>query len=249
MNNLKMIRVKQKIGSSALVFAYVMINIRTKKTGYTETQTVEVTPIIKDELLGTQTLNTEVSVQAPIGEKSNKFIATADAQREVVTIAAGSRMMITANIRDKGIGTFAMNEIIRWMIIRYPNYMVDVIKISRADIPKDEERFRAIEFFKNFGFRFNEDPSSPSEGTIETALCMNLHEHLNRSKVEEIDISKFIRELLRERYVIEETIKNQGRIIQEQKVYRTKTEKDRFVNTLINIMAVMAILFLLFYLR
>lgn len=248
MNNIKLIRVKQKIGAGDRVFAYVMVNVRTKKHGYSETISVDVTPIIKDELLS-GVPDDDPSKASPLDDKTNRFTATADANRETVTIAAGSRMMIGSSIRDKGVGTFALNEIIRWMIVKYPNYMVDVINVSSTFLPNEEDRKRAVNFFSNFGFDFKESQGLDYEGTMEAVLCMNLHEHLNRSKIDEIDISKFIRELLRERYMIEETIKNQGRLLQEHEVFRHKAEKDKFVSVLINILTVMGILFLLFYLK
>ncbi|GAB1535191.1 hypothetical protein ADMFC3_08220 [Geovibrio sp. ADMFC3] len=247
MNNIKLIRVKQKVGSGVRVFAYVLVNVRTKKHGYSETISVDVTPIIKDELLS-GVPEEDLSKTTPLDDKTNRFIATADANRETVTIAAGPRMMLGSSIRNKGVGTFALNEIIRWMIVKYPNYMLDVINISSSFLPDKDDRKRSVHFFSNFGFNFKES-GSEYEGTMEAVLCMNLHEYLNRGKIDEIDISKFIRELLRERYMIEETIKNQGRLIQEHEVFRHKAEKDKFTSVLINILIVMSALFLLFYLR
>lgn len=249
MNTLKLIRVKQKLAAGERIFAYAMVHIRTKRQAYSETITVDVTPIVKDELISSN--STEENSKSPtLEEKTNRFSATADANSETITIAAGNRMVIGRNIRDKGIGTFALNEIVRWMIVKYPNYMIDIIDISQHVTPDKDDRKRAVHFLSNFGFDFKESTKSGAfEGVMEAALSMNLREYINRSKVDEIDIGKFIKELLKERYRIEEILKTQGRLIQENTVVINKSEKQKFVSVLINILLALGAVFALFYLK
>lgn len=249
MNSTKLIRVKQRVGGNDRIFAYVMLNVRTAKHGYSETLTVDITPIVKDELIA-GVPDSDASKKSDItDEKNNRLSATADANSETVTIAAGSRMLIGQSIRNRGIGTFALNEIIRWMIIKYPNYMVQPIEVSSRITPDRDDLARATAFFANFGFKFKENTHNSSEGMMEAALCMNLRQYVNRAKVDEIDIAKFIKELLRERYAIEETLKSQGRLVQEQRVSVEKSERAKFFSMLMNVLIFVGALFMLFYLR
>jgi hypothetical protein len=249
MNSTKLIRVKQRVGGNDRIFAYVMLNVRTTKHNYSETITVDVTPIVKDELIAGVPENDSIKKSDITDDKNNRFSATADVNSETITIAAGPRMHISSNIRNRGIGSFALNEIIKWMIVKYPNYMVQPIDISSSVTPDKEDLTRATAFFSNFGFRFKPSASSEIEGVMETALCMNLRQYTNRNKVDEIDIPKFIRELLRERYAIEEALKSQGRLVQEQRVTVEKSERTKFLSMVTNVLIFLGALFLLFYLK
>ncbi|WP_022850589.1 hypothetical protein [Limisalsivibrio acetivorans] len=250
MKTTKLIRAKQKLpGDRERVFAYCMITTVTQKMERSESISVEILPIVKDELISNNDEFGEKTQQEEFNREKhvNRFSARADYASEIITITHGAKMMLNENIRGYGIGTFAFNEIIRWMIMRYPNYLIDSIHLNFLDVPTESARERAVRFLENFGFRFEFDKGSNEKGRFNVPLALNLHEHHNRTKVDELDIAMFIRQLLIERYQMEDRLRNQTAVHNRQEKYMDVMDKDKFISILLNVVGALVLLMLFIY--
>ncbi len=112
-------------------------------------------------------------------------------------------LFLDKNLRNRGIGTFAFNELIVWLRENFQEYSITPFDFVTGDNMEDDEREIRNKFLENFGFTLGFTDITQRNGTMKAKKPSLLKSYTNNEKLEEVDIEKFFFNLLNERNKLE----------------------------------------------
>lgn len=197
---LKLVRVKDSAGSNSRVFGNIVLVMKHYKEGDMEMMLVRIVPVssvsIKQIKQQASSANSQLSI--------NKVYALVNHRANSIEFGPSQGMFLDDVLRNKGIGTFALNEIIVWLRENFQDYSISPFDIVTPESASDEEdKDRRNKFLENFGFTLGFTDVTQRSGTLKAKKPSLLKSYVNNEKIDEIDIEQYFFNLLGEKSKIE----------------------------------------------
>ena len=205
--NLKLIRVADSNSKNAL-FGSILVTIRRHTEGNKEIIQVKVTPLSASAASVAASSATEkLSI--------NKFEATVNHSDRTIAFGPSHGVQIEEALQNKGIGTFAMNELIEILKKTAKTYTVIPFEIMVSEDFTLAQKERVVAFMGKFNINFSFTDADQRAGYMTSPPPQQLISYYNQSKVQEMDVEKFFFQIIADR------VKN------ESEISHLKHEVDR----------------------
>lgn len=196
---LKLVRVKETAGSNTRLFGNIVFSMKHYKEGDSEIMLVRIIPISSNAARPIKSTSGNASDQLSI----NKIYALVNHRSNSIEFGPTQGLFLDKNLRNKGIGTFAFNELIMWLRENFQEYSITPFDFVTGDNVEDDEREMRNKFLENFGFTLGFTDVTQRNGTMKAKKPSLLKCYTNTEKLEEVDIEKFFFNLLNERNKLE----------------------------------------------
>ena len=197
-NNLRLIRVIESSGKSRFV-ANILISVRHIKDGSQEMFSVLIQP-----LTATAAILRKEADRLSI----NKFEASVNHMDRTINLGPLNGVQIEESLRDRGIGTYALNELIVALRNCCPNYTFNPYEITLPAETTPEVRERLLTFLSKFNIAMGFSDIEQRVGTIRAGQPQQLISHYNVEKIQEMNLEEFIFQMVGERYKNDNEITN-----------------------------------------
>jgi len=220
--DVKLIKAKKKSSAdSEMLLGYILLELKARKTNSSDEFIIDINPIqakTKDEIIIDGALSE--------AKTTNRFAVILDQTTGNARLQAGSKMMLSENLRGSGIGSYAFSEIISWLKSNYPEAGMDDVIFYFHDVRNKNERERLLNFYEKFGFEFNFNEDSLNEGILSCEGVGSLKTYVKPDKIKELDIAAFIGSVLHDRISLENEIKRMEDTVSKANQYMGKYNKD-----------------------
>ncbi len=199
---LRLLRVLEPTGSGLRVFGNVLISERHYKEDENELLSYTITPLHGNlnALLNLKhaTTNDKLSI--------NKISVTVNHRMNSIDFGPMQGIFIEESIRGKGITTFLVNELIRWLKKNFPDYTINAFEIVEHENITEQVRDIRNKFLEKFGFSLNYTDITNRNGTMRAKKPALLKEVYNSERIEELDIEQYVLGLINDRGKMETDI-------------------------------------------
>lgn len=196
---LKLIKVKSSAVGNVKFFGNVMLVIKQYSENDWEMMTVRIVSISNQSNVIANMNNIVAAEKLSI----NKITALANHKSNSIDFGPGQGIFIEESLRGKGIGSFAMDELIVWIKNKFPEYSVSSFEFVSGDLISETDKNIRNDFFENFGFTISYSDHTQNSGIIKIKKASMLKEHYNAEKIDEMDIEKYVLGLITDKYKIE----------------------------------------------
>lgn len=196
---LKLLRVQSSIGGNIKFFGNVILVIKYFKENDEEMMTVRIVCVSFQSNVTANMNNIAASEKLSI----NKLTAYAKHKSNSVEFGPAQGVFVEESLRGKGIGTFAMNELVKWVKSEFPEYSVTPFDFVSGDYIQDTDKKIRNQFLESFGFTISFSDPTQNSGNIKIKKVNMLKEHYNNDKIQELDIVKYVFGLITDRYKLE----------------------------------------------
>lgn len=199
MTSLKLLRVQSSIGGNIKFFGNVILVMKYYKEGDEEMMTVRIVCVSFQSNVTANMNNIAAAEKLSI----NKMTASVKHKSNTIDFGPAQGVFIEESLRGKGIGTFAMNELIKWLKSDFPEYSVNPYDFVSGEYMQDTDKKIRNQFLENFGFTIAFSDPTQNNGSIKVKKANMLKEHYNSEKINEHDIVKYVFGLITDRHKLE----------------------------------------------
>ncbi len=197
---LKLVRVKEFIDGTQRLFGNILFSIRHYREQHNEMMHVRIIPLSGiTKISGTN----RYTIQADAKLSINKIYVNANHNNQSIEFGPLQGLLIDESIANRGIGTFAMNELVKWVKQNFEEYVVVPFEFVGTDSMTTDDKEIRIKFLENFGFNLNFSDVSRKNGSMKARRVSFLREYLNFDKVDEIEIEPYFFNLIKEKFDID----------------------------------------------
>lgn len=196
---LKLVRVKSSVVGNAKFYGNVMLVIKQYKENDLEMMTVRIVSISNQSNVTANMNNIVAAEKLSI----NKITALANHKSNSIDFGPGQGIFIEESLRGKGIGSFAMNELVIWIKSKFTEYAINPFEFILGDMISETDKKIRNDFFENFGFTISYSDHTQNGGIIKIKKAGMLKEHYNAEKIDEMNIEKYVFGLITDKYKIE----------------------------------------------
>ncbi len=196
---LKLVRVKETAGLNSRLFGNIVFSIKHYKESDNEMMLVRIIPVISNSSRPIKGVTGNASDQLSI----NKVYALVNHRSNSIEFGPTQGLFLDKNLRNKGIGTFALNELVVWLRENFQEYSITPFDFVTSENVDEDERDIRNKFLENFGFNLSFTDVTQRNGTMKAKKPSLLKSYINGEKLEELDIEKFFFNLINERNKLE----------------------------------------------
>lgn len=196
---LKLVRVKEATGNNTRLFGNIVFSMKHYKENDNEMMLVRIIPVSSSSIRPIKGAAGNASDQLSI----NKVYALINHRSNSVEFGPSQGLFLDKNLRNKGIGTYAFNELIVWLRENFQEYSITPFDFVSSESSEDDEREIRNKFLENFGFTLGFTDVTQRNGTMKTKKPSLLKSYVNHEKLEEVDIEKFFFNLINEKNKLE----------------------------------------------
>ena len=192
---IKLVRVKETSGSNVRLFGNIVFVMKQYRESDNEMMIVRIVPVSSNSQRPVSSISGNATDQLSI----NKITATVNHRANSIEFGPPQGMLLDSNLRGKGIGTFALNEIVTWLRQRYQDYSISSFEFMSGENADEADKERRNKFLENFGFSLGFTDSTQRTGTAKAKKPSLLRPYINSDKLEELDIEKYFFSLYNEK--------------------------------------------------
>ncbi len=197
-NNLKLIRVSEG-GTKNRFLGNILVSVRHIKDGSQEMFSVRVQPLTA----------TAATLRSGAEKLSiNKFEATVNHSDRSISFGPAQGIQIEEAMQNRGIGTYALNELILALRNACPNYTFNPYEITLPEETTISQREKLIAFLSKFNIALGFSDIEQRVGTIRAGQPQQLVTHFNAEKIQELDLEEFLFQLVSDRNKNENEMNN-----------------------------------------
>lgn len=196
---LKLVRVKEISGVNSRLFGNIVFSMKHYKEGDNEMMLVRIIPVTSNSSRPIRAVSGNASDQLSI----NKVYALVNHRSNSIEFGPTQGLFLDKNLRNKGIGTFAVNELISWLRENFQEYSITPFDFVTADNADEDDRDVRNKFLENFGFNLSFTDVTQRNGTMKAKKPSLIKNYVNSEKLEELDIEKFFFNLINEKNKLE----------------------------------------------
>lgn len=196
---LKLVRVKEAAGSTTRLFGNIVFSMKHYKEGDSEMMLVRIIPVSNNSVRPVKSSSGNASDKLSI----NKMYALVNHRSNSIEFGPPQGLLLDSTLRNKGIGTFAFNELVMWLRENFQEYSIMPFDFVSNESSEEEERDIRNRFLENFGFTLGFTDVTQRNGTMKAKKPSLLKPYTNTDKLEEVDIEKFFFNLLNEKNKLE----------------------------------------------
>jgi len=193
---LKIIRVKEVVMGLPRNFGTFMISENHLKEQDNEMLLIRIKSLT---YANKQYVNNLYSLKADNKLSINKLFVSVNHRSESVEFGPIQGFHMEEVLRDKGIGSYILNEIISWLKQHFPTYTVEPFEFFATDTTLTDDKERRNKFLENFGFNLQFTDIAQKSGSIKIERVALIKEYTNYDKIEELDMELYIFGLVQEK--------------------------------------------------
>ena len=159
---LKLVRVKEASGSNTRLFGNIVFSMKHYKENDSEMMLVRIIPVSSSSIRPIKSISGNASDQLSI----NKMYALVNHRSNSIEFGPTQGLFLDKNLRNRGIGTFAFNELIVWLRENFQEYSITPFDFVTGDNMEDDEREIRNKFLENFGFTLGFTDITQRNGTM-----------------------------------------------------------------------------------
>ncbi|GAB7140472.1 hypothetical protein RsTz2092_04210 [Deferribacterales bacterium RsTz2092] len=137
----------------------------------------------------------------------NRIEAVINHAESNITFGPSHGIHMETRMQNKGVGTFIFNELVTYLQRHAANYNVNTFEFSGDDDFSNEQQERTIAFLNKFNVHMKFNDGEQHVGFARSQPPQQMESYINPAKVQEIDIEKYIFELVSERNSYESELK------------------------------------------
>lgn len=199
---LKLVRVKENTGSNVRFFGNIIFVMKHYKEGDNEMMSVKIVPVSSGSARPIASSAGNANDKLAI----NKIYALVNHRSNSIEFGPNQGFSLDDNLRGKGIGTFAMNELIVWLRNNFQEYSINPFEFITPENADEEDKERRNKFLENFGFLLGFTDVTQRNGTMKAKKPSLIKTYVNGEKLEELDIEKYFFGLINERNRLEKDL-------------------------------------------
>lgn len=196
---LKLVRVKENAGINSRLFGNIVFSMKHYKEGDNEMMLVRIIPVTSNSTRPIRAVSGNASDQLSI----NKLFALVNHRSNSIEFGPTQGLVLDKNLRNKGIGSFALNELISWLRENFQEYSITPFDFVTSESADEDDRDVRNKFLENFGFNLSFTDVTQRNGTMKAKKPSLLKNYINSEKLEELDIEKFFFNLINEKNRLE----------------------------------------------
>ena len=196
---LKLVRVKETSGINSRLFGNIVFSIKHYKEGDNEILVVRVILVTSNSARPIRGVAGNANDQLSI----NKIFALVNHRSNSIEFGPPQGLFLDKNLRNKGIGTFALNELIIWLRENFQEYSITPFDFVTNENGEEDDKDIRNKFLENFGFNLSFTDVTQRNGTMKAKKPSLIKNYINSEKLEELDIEKFFFNLINERNKLE----------------------------------------------
>ncbi len=196
---LKLVRVKEAAGLNSRLFGNIVFSIKHYKESDNEMMLVRIIPVTSNSSRPIKGISGNATDQLSI----NKIYALVNHRSNSIEFGPTQGLFLDKNLRNKGIGTFAMNELAVWLRDNFQEYSITPFDFVTNESMDEDEKDIRNKFLENFGFTLSFTDVTQRNGTMKAKKPSLLKNYINSEKLEELDIEKFFFNLINEKNKLE----------------------------------------------
>ena len=196
---LKLVRVKEISGVNSRLFGNIVFSMKHYKEGDNEMMLVRIIPVTSNSARPIRAVSGNASDQLSI----NKVYELVNHRSNSIEFGPTQGLFLDKNLRNKGIGTFALNELISWLRENFQEYSITPFDFVTAVNADEDDRDVRNKFLENFGFNLSFTDVTQRNGTMKAKKPSLIKNYINSEKLEELDIEKFFFNLINEKNKLE----------------------------------------------
>ncbi len=196
---LRLLRVLEPSASGMRVFGNVLLTEKRYKEEDNEMLMYIVTPLHGNL---TALINAK---QGSANDKLsiNKITVAINHRMNSIDFGPAQGIFIEQSIRGKGVTTFVVNEMIRWLKKNFPDYTINPFEILDYENATEEGKDSRNKFLEKFGFSLSYTDITNKSGTMRAKKPAVLKEVYNSERIEELDIEHYVLGLINDRGKLE----------------------------------------------
>lgn len=134
----------------------------------------------------------------------NKVYALVNHRANSIEFGPSQGMFLDDVLRNKGIGTYALNEIVVWLRENFQDYSISPFEfITPESASEEEDKDRRNKFLENFGFTLGFTDVTQRNGTLKAKKPSLIKSYVNHEKIDEIDIEQYFFNLINDKNKVE----------------------------------------------
>ncbi|MDR2884722.1 MAG: hypothetical protein LBV09_06395, partial [Deferribacteraceae bacterium] len=147
-----------------------------------------------------QSLNS-ARVAASMSDKFslNKFEATVNHTDHSITIGPSQGIQVEEQLQNRGIGTYALNELLLALRNNCPNYSFLPYEVTMSENVSESKKALLEAFLAKFNIPLSFSDLERRIGTVRASTPQQVINHYNQDKIQEIDLEEFIVQLVAEK--------------------------------------------------
>lgn len=196
---LKLVRVKEISGVNSRLFGNIVFSMKHYKEGDNEMMLVRIIPVTSNSARPIRAVSGNASDQLSI----NKVYALVNHRSNSIEFGPTQGLFLDKNLRNKGIGTFAVNELISWLRENFQEYSITPFDFVTSESADEDDRDVRNKFLENFGFNLSFTDVTQRNGTMKAKKPSLIKNYVNNEKLKELDIEKFFFNLINEKNKLE----------------------------------------------
>lgn len=196
---LKLVRVKENAGMNSRLFGNIVFSMKHYKESDNEMMIVRVIPVTSNPTRPIRAVSGNASDQLSI----NKVFALVNHRSNSIEFGPSQGLVLDKNLRNKGIGSFALNELISWLRENFQEYSITPFDFVTTENADEDDREVRNKFLENFGFNLSFTDVTQRNGTMKAKKPSLLKSYINSDKLEELDIEKFFFNLINDKNRLE----------------------------------------------
>lgn len=196
---LKLVRVKENAGINSRLFGNIVFSMKHYKEGDNEMMLVRIIPVTSNSTRPIRAVSGNASDQLSI----NKLFALVNHRSNSIEFGPTQGLVLDKNLRNKGIGSFALNELISWLRENFQEYSITPFDFVTSESADEDDRDVRNKFLENFGFNLSFTDVTQRNGTMKAKKPSLLKNYINSEKLEELDIEKFFFNLINDKNRLE----------------------------------------------
>ena len=188
----KLVRAKDIAGNNIRVFGNIIFVMKHYKEGDNEMMLVRIVPVSNNPAKPILGVTGNASDKLAI----NKVYALVNHRTNSIEFGPNQGLFIDENLRGKGLGTYALNELIVWLRDNFQEYSITPFEFVSLENTDEEDKERRNKFLENFGFTLGFTDVTQRTGTMKAKKPSLIKPYVNMDKLEELDIEKYFFNLI-----------------------------------------------------